>query len=166
MLKSLKISLIFIFLFSACSIENKEILSEVGEYKVSIKDFKGRYSRYLFATGIKDNILSRQAILSNMIDEILLQNYDDNTQIFQDEEYKKNLVWLKKQSILSLLKDREVYANISVTDEEMRTAFARVNEKIAASHLYAETEAEAQSLYELLQSGVSFKTLAAQVFTD
>ena len=48
----------------------------------------------------------------------------------------------------------------------MREAFSRVNEQIAARHLFAKTEEEANNLYELAKIGVDFNTLAKQVFTD
>ena len=64
------------------------------------------------------------------------------------------------------MKDREVYAKITVTDEELRTAYERSKVKVSVRHLYARTEAEAENLYKLVKMGVSFKELAKQVFTD
>jgi len=70
------------------------------------------------------------------------------------------------RTILAFLKDQEIYAKISVNEEEIREAFVRVNEKVAARHLFAQTEDEANNLYELVKIGVDFETLAKQVFTD
>lgn len=142
------------------------IIASVGQHKIYKYQFADRYTNYLFATGIKDNIAVREAILNNMINEILLYYYDDNKDIFSNPEFQKESVWAEKQSVLAYLKDQEVYAKIIVTEKEVREAFVRVNEKIAASHLFASTLEEAENLYKLLEIGVDWDNLAAQVFTD
>ena len=154
------------FLFSQKSFSDNKVLATVGTHKILVKDFTTRYSDYLFSTGIKDNIVIREAILNNMINEILLYYYDNNKSIFSDAEYKKEIRWADRQTVLSYLEDQQVFAKITVTEAEMREAFYRSNVKLAARHLYAATEKEADNLYQLLQAGADFNTLAKQAFTD
>jgi foldase protein PrsA len=138
----------------------------IGAHQIFINNFSQRYLDYLNATGTKDNPFTRQAILNNMINEILLEQYDDNSKILKDKNYQKEIAWVKNQTTLAYLKDQEVYAKIIVSDQELREAFERANEKLSARHLFAATEEEANNLYELLKIGVSFDLLAKQVFTD
>jgi len=138
----------------------------VGDIRVSLSEFSERYSEYLSASGTKDNIVVREAILNNMINEILLYYYDSNEKILNDPKYLKELEETRIRTILAFLKDREIYAKITVNEEEIREAFLRANEKIAARHLFAKTEEEANNLYELVKLGVDFGLLAKQVFTD
>lgn len=145
---------------------NSNELAIVGSQKIFTQDFIRRYSDYLFSTGIKDNLAVRQAILEGMINELLLNYYDDNSSIYSNEEYIKEINWVSKQSPLAFLKDQEIYAKINVTDEELRTSFVRVNEQLSASHLYAQTLEEAEYLYSLVKMGVDWDNLAAQVFSD
>jgi parvulin-like peptidyl-prolyl isomerase len=145
---------------------NSNELAIVGSQKILTQDFITRYSDYLFSTGIKDNPAVRQAILEGMINELLLNFYDDNSSIYSNEEYIKEINWVSKQSPLTYLKEQEIYAKITVTDEELRTTFVRVNEQLSASHLYAQTLEEAEYLYNLVQMGVDWDNLAAQVFSD
>lgn len=151
-------------------LQNKQlapkILASVGEKIIEEEQFVERYSDYLFATGIRDNLAAREAILNNIINETLLYYYDENAEVFSNEEYKKEIAWAEKQSVLAYLKDQEVYAKIKVNESEIRQAFVRVNESIAASHLYAPTLEEAEYLYNLVKAGVDWDNLAAQVFTD
>ncbi|MGE5436954.1 MAG: SurA N-terminal domain-containing protein, partial [Syntrophothermus sp.] len=116
---------------------DSNLVAEVGKYKITETDFIIRYSDFLLSTGINDNMAVRQSTLNNMIYETLLENYDDNKKIFNDPEFKNELEWAKKQTILSFLKDREIYAKISVTEDELREAFLRVNQKVSARHLFA-----------------------------
>lgn len=143
-----------------------KIIASIGSYNISVEDFQDRYSDYLTSTSIKDNIVTRRAILNNMINEIVLKYYDDNSLIDANPEFQKEISWSEKQTILAFLKDRDIYAKISVTDEEIRDAYYKSSEKIAARHLFAETEEEANNLLQLLQTGSTFDQLAKQVFTD
>lgn len=166
-----KISFLFVLLtltnLNAKGIFNKnEILASVGKKNITVGEFLTRYSDYITSSGIKDNIVTRRSILNNMINEILLFDYDDNNKIFSNPEYIKELKWAEKQTILAFLKDQEIYAKLTATESELRDAFYKTNMKIAARHLFAETEEEAENLYQLLQTGADFNQLAKQVFTD
>ena len=142
------------------------IVANVGQYKIYKDQFVDRYTNYLLATGITDNIAVRESILDNMINEILLYYYDNNEYLFSTPEFQKELSWVEKQSVLAYLKDQEVFVKINVTEKEIRETFKRVNESIAASHLFAPSSDEAENLSKLLEIGVDWDNLAAQVFTD
>lgn len=167
----LKLNFIIIFIFNPFLKSQqlalpKNVVAIVDTHKISLEEFTNRYEDYLFTSGVKDNRLVRKAILDNMINEILLLHYDNNDLIFQSKEYQNELEWARKQTILSFLKDQEVYANITASDAEIREAYLKSNEKIAARHLFAETEEEANNLYQLLMTGADFNQLAKQVFSD
>ncbi|HVO73708.1 MAG TPA: peptidylprolyl isomerase [Ignavibacteriaceae bacterium] len=163
---SIILSIISIVSSSLPGKEKNEIVATVGTHSISLNQFEERYSGYLFYSGVKDNLTVRQSILNNMVNELLLRYYDNNKNILNDPEYKKESEWTKNQALLAFLKDREIYAKISVSEEEIRDAFVMVNKKIAARHLFAETEEEADNLYELLKIGVDFNYLARQTFSD
>ena len=97
---------------------------------------------------------------------MLLYFYDYNEKILNYSKYLNELEEARVRTILAFLKDREIYAKITVNEEETREAFLRVNDKIAARHLFTKTEEEANKLYELVKLGVDFGLLAKQVFTD
>lgn len=142
------------------------IVATVGSTQISYKQFKDRYEDYLVYTGIKDNRRARYAILNNMINEVLLRQYDDNSKVYSNPEYKKEISWARKEAVLAFLKDQEVYKKITVSDQELRTAYQRSKVKVSVRHLFAPTESEAENLYRLVKMGVSFKELAKQVFSD
>ncbi|MGA9406518.1 MAG: peptidylprolyl isomerase [Bacteroidota bacterium] len=168
----IKTALLPVFLFCAAaafpdSTTNKsQIVATIGNTQITYKQFKDRYEDYLVYTGVKDNKRARYAILNNMINEVLLRQYDDNSKVYNNPEYKKEISWAWKEVVLAFLKDQEVYAKITVSDQELRTAYKRSKAKVSVRHLYARTESEAEDLYKLVKMGVSFKELAKQVFTD
>ncbi len=145
---------------------NRSVVASVGLHNITAGEFIERYEEFLFKTGAQDKFPVRESFLENIINETLLYYYDDNSNIFKDPNYQKELAWKKKQVVLAYLKDREVYAKMKVSDEEARKTFLRMNQKLAVRHLYAKTKKEADNLYQLLKVGVSFDSLAKQVFTD
>lgn len=166
-MKNVYLLVIVVLIFSSsCSEPKENTLAQVGDYSISVNEFEKRYTDYIVTSGVEDNAATRRAILNNMVNEILLKEYDDNSSVEKNEEYNKEKEWLYKQSLLAFLKDREVYRNISASNEEIREAFKKMNQTLTARHLYAATEEEANELYQLLMAGVSFNTLAQQTFTD
>jgi parvulin-like peptidyl-prolyl isomerase len=166
----------FIFLLSSIYLYSQSFLLSqnlddktiaiINDIKISLSEFTSRYTAYISASGIKDNLAAREAVLDNMINDILLCYFDSKENILNNVEYNKELKESGKMVILAYLKEQEIYAKISVSDAEIRDAFQKANEQIAARHLYARTEEEANNLYELAKTGVDFSLLAKQVFTD
>ncbi len=145
---------------------DENTIAIVGSYTIPFKAYQQRYKEYLDVTYQKDNLFLRLGVLRNMINEILLKHYDDNSALEQNTEYQKERVWVKNEILLAYLKETDIYAQIKISDQEAREAFVRVNQRIAARHLYAPTLEEANRLYQLLKQGASFDSLAREVFTD
>ncbi len=155
-----------LFLLASCRQQPVKTVATVGDYTVDFDSYLKRYREYLFTSAMKDNLVTRRQVAQNMAHELLLKHYDDNSALENDPEYKKELAWAKNQMILGYLKDQEVYARITADEREVRRAFARSKEKIAARHLYAPTREEAERLYTALKKGASFEELARKTFTD
>ncbi len=153
-------------LLFSCGEENVRAVATVGAYHVRFDDYVKRYREYLFTSAMKDNLVTRRQVAQNMAHELLLKHYDDNSALEENPEYEKELAWARNQMILGYLKDQEVYARITADEREVRRAFARSKEKIAARHLYAPTLEEAEKLYEALMNGAGFAELARRTFTD
>lgn len=165
--------LVFVFIlfftlsaFASHKNDSAKIVASVDKYNITFQEFLDRYEDYLIFTGVQDNMQARFAILNNMINEILMRNFDDNSKVYNNPEYKKESEWVKKETTLAFLKDREVYAKITCTEDELREAYKRSKVKLAVRHLYASTEKEADNLYKLVKMGISFNELAKQAFTD
>lgn len=168
----MKFQILILYVMIACNLfagtgkKDNPVLASIGSHQITLSEFSDRYTDYLISAGVQDKYYIREAILNNMTNEVILYYYDDNKSIFNDVEYNNEMEWVRKQAILAFLKDQEVFAKITVTEAELRDAFVKVNENISARHLFAATEDEANNLYNLLQMGFDFNTLAKQVFTD
>jgi parvulin-like peptidyl-prolyl isomerase len=153
-------------LIAGCSRNEAPVLMKVGDRAVSVEQFRARYVNFISSAGVKDTRSARRQILGLMADEILLADYDDNTAILNNPDYQSEIKNIHDEILLALYKDREIYAKMTVNDDELRRAFVRVNEQVSARHLFARTEQEANMLYQQLQSGMTFEQLAPSVFSD
>jgi parvulin-like peptidyl-prolyl isomerase len=153
-------------LIAGCSRNEAPVLMKVGDRAVSVEQFRARYVNFISSAGVKDTRSARRQILGLMADEILLADYDDNTAILNNPDYQSEIKNIHDEILLALYKDREIYAKMTVNDDELRRAFVRVNEQVSARHLFARTEQEANTLYQQLQSGMTFEQLAPSVFSD
>ncbi|QQS36538.1 MAG: peptidylprolyl isomerase [Ignavibacteriales bacterium] len=165
---------LFVVLFCACQtitnanvhIGDEQVIATVGGHSITLSEFKLRYNNFLNSSGTRDSKAVRDAVLNNMINEILLYSYDSNEEVLSDVNFIREVEWSKRKVVLAHFKEQEIYSKISVTEPEMREAFLRANESLTARHLYASTEVEANELYRLVNNGNSFEELAKQVFTD
>ncbi len=153
-------------LIAGCSRNEAPVLMKVGDRPVTVEQFRARYVNFISSAGVKDTRSARRQILGLMADEILLADYDDNTAILNNPDYQSEIKNIHDEILLALYKDREIYAKMTVNDDELRRAFVRVNEQVSARHLFARTEQEANTLYQQLQSGMTFEQLAPSVFSD
>ncbi len=157
---------VLLMIVVSCSPKEKKVIVTVNGEKIYLEDFKNRYEDFLISTGISDTYPNRQNILNSMVTEILLQKFDNNDSVYSNKEFQREKKWVDEEALLGFVTDRDVFAKIKASDKEIRTAFKRANMKVAARHLYAKTLDEANELYSLLKTGVSFNLLAKQVFTD
>ncbi len=141
-------------------------VARTTQWTISWEEFSARYAEFLASTGSRDNPGLREVVLNNLVNELLLIRDTSDSFGFWRRSHAETVERMRHQTVLAYLKDREVYARITVTEEEARQAFSRSYEQIAARHLYAQTEEEAIQLLALLRAGVSFETLAGQTFTD
>lgn len=145
---------------------SEQWVARVGDRTISVEAFARRYADFLASTGVKDNLSARSAILENMINEVSLLHFDSPSRDKADKDHTDAVERARRRVILAYLKDREIFAKIRVTEREARQAYERAHERIAARHLYAQTEEEANELKELLNIGVDFDLLARMTFTD
>ncbi len=162
----LLILLSVLVILTSCDRKEDKVIATINGEKVYLKDFKNRYEDFLLSSGISDTYPNRQNILNSMVTEVLMQKFDNNDSVYANKEYQREKKWVNQEALLGFVMDRDVFAKITASDKEIRTAFKRANMKVAARHLYAKTLDEANELYSLLKTGVSFDLLAKQVFTD
>ena len=159
------VSICCLLVLSDC--ERQKFVAEVNGKEISVDEFRDRYTAYIQSqASTRDNILLREQILNNMINEQLIYQ-DAHYQKFDgDEKYKQRMIDIREQALLDRYAKSVSSDTVTVSEQELWKEFRAFNSKVAARYVYAKTEQEAWKLRERLEVGVSFEELAKDVFKD
>jgi foldase protein PrsA len=149
---------------ASCSRER--IVAEVLGQKITADQFAERYGKFRELGSGRDNVLQREKILNNMINEILI--YDDCRRkgFDRDKVYESRMHDITLQALLDIYARHISLDSVRVTEQELWNEFRSFNSKVAARYVYASTEAEAWNLKDRLERGESFESIAREVFQD
>lgn len=141
-------------------------VATVGDIEISADEFAKRYKQFLTRAPQRDNILLRQRILNNIINEQLILE-DVHRQGFDtDADFEKRLGEIRIQALLDRYSKRISTDTVSVSDQELWKEFRSFKSRVSARYLYAGTEAGALRLKERLEQGEKFESLSKEVFED
>lgn len=147
---------------------NEETLAVIGDRAITTDDFVERYADFRKRTGggVHDTYQARSQVLATMIDEEILIREAERLELGEDHAGRLQRQRIEIQQCLNAFAREFIARDVTVSDDELRELFVRLNTKIKARHLYAPTQAAADSLYASLQEGASFEQLAREVFQD
>jgi len=162
----------FIVLFWACGKNKAEsddkTLAIINRRVIDHQDFIQRYAEFRRRTGggVQDNEEARRQILKNIVDEELLIIAAEQRGYAEDREGRHERARLEVQELLDAFNRRFIASRVTVSEAELKQLFVNLNTRVQARHLYAPTQAQADSLCAALQNGASFETLAKRAFKD
>lgn len=133
---------------------------------VAAERFAARYHQYLENTGQRDNLLLRQEILNNLINEELIIAELEREGFSELPETKDFLERTRTQALLDRYATYASIETMRVTQREYQAEFRYYNTKATARYLYAPTESGAWELKRRLNEGATFPELALECFRD
>ncbi|MBI5471620.1 MAG: SurA N-terminal domain-containing protein, partial [Ignavibacteriae bacterium] len=149
-------------LIVGCSRSKKDVVAEVAGREIPAIEFKQRYEQFLAQGSKRDNILLRQEILNNMINEHLI-HLDAARQGFdRGPEYQRRMRIAETQALLDRYAQAISFDTLKITEDEVRREFQAYNTKASARYVYANTEDGARTLKQRLQHGESFEKIARE----
>ena len=150
----------------ACSSPVKNVVAEVANTSISSERFVDRYKKYLASTNQRDNIVLRQQILNNMVNEILIYQDMSRRGLDRDTEYVHTLQDISDQELLSAYARHVVSDTAVIPESKLHDEFRWYNTKFTARYLYGRSEKAARELRIRLMSGATFEKLAKETFDD
>lgn len=143
-----------------------DVLATIDGDVVHADAFANRYLDYLLRTGAEDDARLRSAMLEQIINERLIAADGHARGLAGTDRFRHFQQSARQKLLVESFLETEVRAGVQVTEADLEDAFIRINTEIAARHLYARTQAEAELLYRRLQDGETFESLAGEVFAD
>ncbi len=131
---------------------------------IGLDEFGREYADYLLSTGLPDNPRRRTDFLQRLISVELLVREQADAGIRETDAFKAHENRIRRKLLIEGYLREVVYDTLSVSEDELANMFVRVNTTLKASHLYAPTLRQAETLYDRLQEGETFEQLAREVF--
>ncbi|MCK4560654.1 MAG: peptidyl-prolyl cis-trans isomerase [Calditrichia bacterium] len=155
-----------LLLFSCAEpdIGGSDILAKVGTKEISVNDFKIAYELFpAFENRAATSIQQRKEIqIKTLIEKKLLFIAAEKQNIENDERVKILLSWYEKQAVIRQLYRTVVADQITITPDEMRTAYKKLNSRLLLRKLFFKSEKKAKQAYAAIEKGKSFENIARE----
>ncbi len=147
---------------------DESVLASINEYQVTEDHFKSAFLRYYYKSGqsLEPNYSIKSDILNNEFNVYVLATYASELGLDNSSETLKMKGMIERKVLNEEYLDRVILSDINVSEAEIQEMFVKLNTQLRASHLYASSKEKADSLYVLLEQGVSFDELAASTFKN
>lgn len=148
--------------------ENK-ILATVGSYEITEKELESLINTYpADRKAMVDSEMGRKQLLEQMIQFELFNKLGQELKIDETDEYKETVARLSRE-ILTQMTVTKVFADVTVTDEEINKFYEENKENfsekatVSAKHILVENEEEAKRIREeILAGAISFEDAATK----
>lgn len=163
----LYISVFAAILLSACGrTPESEPVAVVAGKPIGAEEYRTRYVDFLLASGLPDEAGRRAAYLERLVTMKLMAHDALEGGLAEEPAYRFAAERTRRKLLMDAWVHRAVHDTITVSEQDLRDMFVRVNTTVTARHLYAPTREAANTLYERLRRGASFEALAEEVFAD
>lgn len=155
---------------SACSdndsISEGGVVATVGSFEISDKHFENHLKRYYLRTGQALNLNEdvRLAVVNSRIERYAIVEHAREMGWASDASAVYNKAIIERKVLMEEYQRRFIHDRIQLSENQIRDVFRRSNMSVKASHLLAPTLEDANELYNRLQKGESFESLAREVF--
>ncbi|GEM_PF-1941559 len=147
--------------------EKCDVLASVNSDVISLKDFEENYFNTILYGNSYDSHEKRSQHLDFLIDAYVLAQNGFTTGKITQKDVEKISRRTARRKIKAGLFKQEVEIKTPVPDEsDLKKLFSHTNQTLHVRHLFAKTQAEIDSLYELLQLGANFEEIAFSTFKD
>ncbi|NNF03556.1 MAG: peptidylprolyl isomerase, partial [Rhodothermales bacterium] len=133
---------------------------------ISGEEYRRTYVDYLLDTGLPDAPERREAFLRRMVNVSLIAERERSAGIERTDAYRERARLVSSRLLVDSFVERQIYAQIEITEEDLKEMFVRANTEMTVRHLYARTIEDAERLRARLQAGETFERLAQEVFDD
>jgi len=164
-------TVLIVVLVSCNSSEGKqedEVLARVGQFDITRQHYLNELRRFHERTGQAVNLGSdvMENVLNARVNRYAIVEYAFYNGWDMEPEAKHTRAMIERKVNMEEFERRFIHEEVEISENDLRELFFRANTSIRASHLFAANRHVADSLFALLESGVSFESLARSVFRN
>ena len=142
------------------------IVATFGKFKIFFAEYKAEYFEVLKQPEMYDSKKLRSEILDNLIINKLLSSEAIKMGLNRDEKLQLSITAFRDKCLRDAHFQKVIVPKIEISDSEIRKVYAYEQGQRRVSHLFFNTESEADSAYRLLKHGASFKAMAKEIFSN
>ncbi|MDP3149790.1 MAG: peptidylprolyl isomerase, partial [Ignavibacteria bacterium] len=143
-----------------------DTLAIIDKKIITLNEFQKYYNEKMLKIGLMDNGDTRIKYLQNLVDDELLLSDAKKRGIDKTKSALAELERIKTQELLNAFSKQFIEPAISISEQDIKNMYIKMNTKIKVKHLYASTLYEAEKLYDRLNKGKTFDELAKEIFHD
>lgn len=142
------------------------VLASVGEFEIDRQHYLNELRRFNEKYGQGANLSPdvMRSVLDSRVNRYTVVEFARDKGWHQTADARHTRDMIERKSMMEEFERRFIHDHIEISRGDLRELYYRLNTSLRASHIYASNEAEADSLYQLLQDGADFNTLASSVF--
>jgi parvulin-like peptidyl-prolyl isomerase len=144
------------------------IVGRVGDFAISDDHYRNELLRFYHRTGQAVNLNPevRRTVVDSRIDRYTTVTYamKNGWHIEPEAMYRRERI--ERKVNMEEFERLFIHRNVSVSEQDLRILFNRLNTTLRASHLFFQSRAMADSAYARLNQGESFSDLAREVFRN
>ncbi|MDZ7373896.1 MAG: peptidylprolyl isomerase [candidate division KSB1 bacterium] len=142
------------------------VVAEFGRHKITLAEFRIAYLNLLKEPNTFDSPRLREEFLDELIRRRLLAEEARRLGLDRDERLRLRTEAFRDRCAREAHYARVIRPRVRTDERSLREIYQYFRERRRLKHLFAETRAQADSLYAALQRGVPFDSLARVVFRD
>lgn len=158
-------TLILISILTGCS-KKETIVAKFGKHQITLAEFRVAYLDIIKQPTIFDSKKLREEFLDELIQRQLLAEQARKMTMDSDERLKYRINAYQDKCLREAHYQKVIKPGIAINEEDIEQAYQFSQEQRHIRHLFCETEERADSLYQLLQQGIPFESVAQLVFKD
>lgn len=164
--------LLIVLLLAACASNEEDkqeaglVLASVGEFEIDRQHYLNELRRFneRYGQGVNLSPDVMRSVLDSRVNRYTVVEFAKDKGWHQTPEARHTRDMIERKSMMEEFERRFIHDHIEISRNDLRELYYRVNTSLRASHIYAHSRAEADSLHELLRQGRDFEALASEVF--
>lgn len=159
-LKVWPVAVILFFVFSCEKKQDAVKVSQVNDLIISLEAFRDacRFNPHL--SQIRNAELAKQRMLFTMIGEKLIADAGYARGLDSDDYIKAQSAQFEREAMIEKLWQDKILSQISVSEQELKSAYFAAQKSYAVQYLLFEDQAQAAQSYRQLDEGLRFEDLA------
>ncbi len=156
----------FTTIFAEMSHSQSDTVAIIGKKIITLEEFQKYYKEKIRKVGLTDNGEIRIKYLQNLVDDEIFLLDAKMKGIDKTKSAITEYARIKAQELLNAYSKKIIEPAISISEQDIKSMYIKMNTKIKVKHLYALNLQDAEKLYDEIKNGKSFEELARVVFHD